>query len=271
MMNFSVLMSVYSKEDDRFLDLALESLFDQTLPAQEVVLVEDGSLTEELYSVIEKWKDKLPLKTVKLEHNVGLGKALNIGLNECSNNIVARMDTDDIAKDDRFEKQINFFKDNPDADILGASILEFDKDITEVSSERQMPITHDEILKFAKYRNPFNHMTVMYKKDKVLAAGSYLDCPYFEDYFLWLRMLKNGAKTANLRECLVYARIGNDMLGRRHGWGYFKHEISFWYKTYTIGYNSLLSASLVLFMRAPIRLLPMPIYKLIYNKILRKG
>lgn len=222
-MQYSVLMSVYVKEKPEYLEKSLESMAAQTVLPSEIVLIEDGPLTPELYEVIERFKQKNSfLRTVPLKKNVGLGNALNIGVEKCKNELIARMDTDDIAKPDRCEKQLKAFEDDPELDICGTFIEEFEGDIDNIVSVRRLPCSHEEILSFAKKRNPFNHMTVMFKKDAVLKAGNYREINLFEDYYLWTRMLVNGAKAHNVGESLVYARVGSDMMKRRGGFNYWK-------------------------------------------------
>ena len=216
---FSVLVSVYRGERHDFFEQCLESIFLNTVLPTEVVIVEDGPLTKELYSVIEKYSvmhsDKI--KRLPLENNVGLGNALKIGLEACKYNIVARMDTDDICINNRFQVQLNEFNKDNQLVILGSCIEEFDETPKCITGTRKVPLTHLEILKFAKKRNPFNHMTVMFKKDKVLEVGNYrkvLDIGY-EDYDLWIRLLIKGYKGKNLEEPVVKVRTGNAMIKRR--------------------------------------------------------
>ena len=220
---FSVLMSIYYKENPEWFRIALDSVINQTLQANEIVLVEDGKLTEELYQVIDEYKTKYPdlFNIVPLEKNSGLGEALRIGVLNCSNKLVARMDTDDIARNDRFEKQIKFMDENPDIDLVGSWISEFEDNPNEIISYRQLPTKHDDIYKFGQFRCPVNHMTVMYRKSAVLNAGNYQTFKNIEDYYLWGRMLKNGAKFANIPECLVNVRAGNAMFARRANLTYF--------------------------------------------------
>ena len=212
-MNFSVLMSIYKKEKPEYFSLCMKSLFEQSIIPTEIVIVKDGPLTEELDNIIDEYINKYPniLKTVPLEINQGLGKALAIGVENCSHELIARMDTDDICAPDRFEIQLKEFEKNTDLDILGSCIIEFESTPNNVLSERNVPLEHNDIYNFARKRNPFNHMTVMYKKSKVLEAGNYQPPNGFEDYYLWARMLVNGCKAKNISKPLVYARTGLDM------------------------------------------------------------
>lgn len=215
---FSVLMSVYDKENAEYFDLALKSnLCEQTQKPDEIVLVCDGKLTDELYGVIDKYKALYPeiLKVYPLQEHAGLGMALNYGLEKCSYDIVARSDSDDVCVCDRFEKQIHFLSENQNVDILGTWIDEFDTDADVPNAKKEMPCTHEDMVKMSKSRNPINHMTVMFKKSVILNSGSYQELPYHEDYYLWIRAINNGAVFANIGECLVHARVGNGMLVRR--------------------------------------------------------
>ena len=225
---FSVLMSVYFKESPSYLVEALSSIFTQTLMPDEVVLVEDGLLTSELDEVINKFKDNYPdiLKIVKFKNNRGLGKALHDGLLECKNEIVFRMDTDDIAHNDRFEKQIKVFIEQ-DIDVVGSNITEYDETMQNVTSNRIVPETDKEIKQMAKSRNPINHMTVGFKKQAILESGNYMDMAYFEDYYLWVRVMAKGYKFYNIQESLINVRGGNDMIKRRGGFKYIKPIMNF--------------------------------------------
>ena len=221
---FSVLMSVYYKEKPEYFDRALESIYNQTVRADEWVIVKDGVISQELQGVIDKYKqfDGTNIKEIQLEENKGLGIALSIGLPECGNELIARMDTDDIAAPNRFELQLDEFDKDPELDICGGQINEFETDENTIIAERRVPLTHDEIVQYQKRRSAFNHMTVMYKKSKVLEAGNYKHCPLMEDDMLWVDMILAGAKCMNIDECLCRVRTNRDMIARRGGLKYYK-------------------------------------------------
>ena len=223
MERYSVLMSLYKKEHPEYLRIALNSMINQTVKPDEIVLVEDGPLTEELYTVVEEYKPYLHI--IKNESNLGLGLALNVGLKACRNELVARMDTDDISKPDRCEKQLQYFREHPNTTILGGQIEEFITTPEVIIGKRVVPETDQELKKYMKRRCPFNHMTVMFKKSKVIQAGNYQDWFWNEDYFLWIRLALEGFIFANLPDTLVYTRIGSEMYQRRGGDKYFKSEI----------------------------------------------
>ena len=221
-MNYSVLMSVYSRENPSFLKLAMESILAQTVPTNDFVLVCDGPLNEALDHVIDELTVSFNgvLNVVRLEKNGGLGRALNEGMKHCKNDLIARMDSDDIAYPDRCERQMKVFEAHPEISICSGIVEEFDTTPEHISARRVPPETQAEILKFAQKRNPFNHPCVMYRKSAVEAAGEYQDFYLLEDYYLWLRMLLNGSQGYNLQEPLLWMRAGSDMYKRRAGWKY---------------------------------------------------
>lgn len=224
MADLSVLMSIYIKEKPEYVDQCFKSLLRQTVKANEWVVVEDGILSQDMYKLLEWYQNENPglIKRVPLKTNQGLGLALRAGVPECTNELIARMDTDDIAREDRFEKQLKEFEKNPMLDICGSHIIEFDESIENELSRRNVPIQHDKIVEYQKTRSAFNHMTVMYKKSSVLKAGNYEHCPLMEDDMLWVRMILSGSKCSNIDDYLVYARTGTAMIERRGGWAYYK-------------------------------------------------
>ncbi len=268
-MNFSVLMSIYHKEKPEYFDRCMQSIWDeQTLKPDEIVLVQDGKLTDELYEAINKWQKKLDnvLKIIPLEQNVGLGDALNVGLQSCSYELVARMDTDDIALPDRFEKQLEVFEKS-DVDICSSWVSEFDSDENEIVSYRKLPKVHDEIVSFAKKRNPLNHPAVMYKKSVVENAGGYKKMMWFEDYYLWVRMILDGAKFYNIQETLVKMRAGYGQLERRSGLKYAIEEYKFLKRLKEIGFLNNFEFYRNLLVRFIARVLPKRFVKIVYKKI----
>ena len=219
----SVLMSIYIKENPVYVDMCFKSLLAQTVTADEWVVIEDGPLIDEMYILLDRYQAEYPglIKRVPLGKNQGLGVALRIGIPECSNELIARMDTDDIAREDRFEKQLKLFEIYKNLDICGSNIDEFEESPDVIIAKRSVPSRHEEIIHYQKRRDAFNHMTVMYKKSAVLKAGNYISCPLMEDTYLWVRMIQSGAHCMNIDEPLVYVRIGKEMFERRGGWSYF--------------------------------------------------
>lgn len=268
--DFTLLMSVYGKDSPQAFRDALESVRCATIKPSELCLVIDGIIDDRLESVIEAYRESLNIKTVRLATNVGLGKALSEGLHNCKHEWIARFDSDDICHPKRFEQQLAFVSKNQDVDIIGTWVGEFESDPDFFHAIKKTPALHLEIIKFAKSRNPFNHMSVMYKKSSVLVAGGYQDDYLYEDYALWVRMLQNGCVTANIPEILVYARTGNGMEIRRGGLKYAKSEIKAQWNFYRLGFLSKLELVKNLAVRVPVRLLPGSIRKFIYRKTLRR-
>lgn len=266
-------MSIYHKENPTFLNQCLISIWiEQTLRPTQIVLVKDGVLTSELEQVILTWKEKLGevLNIVALDTNVGLGKALNIGLEHCIYDWVFRMDTDDICVPERFKKQIDFILNNTNIDILGGQIIEFENQINDSQIIKSVPINHQDIVKYAKSRNPLNHMTVVFKKSAVQKVGGYRHAPLYEDYDLWVRLLLSQYQFANLSDILVYARAGNAMYERRGGLNYIKSEIQMQKRFYSLGFLTVFQMYKNLAMRLPVRLLPNSIRAFMYQVLLRK-
>lgn len=255
-MKFSVLMSLYHAEKPEFLHQCLNSLTMQTLIADEIVMVFDGYIPPDLEAIVQQFQAALNIKIVRLAENVGLGKALNIGLTYCFHEIILRMDTDDIALPNRFALQRSYLIMHPEIDLLGTQIAEFDTHDGNTLKMRIVPQSHLQIIEFSKKRNPFNHMTVAYKKSAVLQAGGYQHHVFMEDYNLWLRMLAKGAQTANLPDTLVLVRTGTTMIARRHGWKYVFSEWQLYHLKCSLHIQSTPTALYYFVVRSLPRLLP---------------
>lgn len=270
MQKFSVLMSVYKNEKVEYLSKAIDSILNQTVLPSEILIVKDGPLTDDLNVYLEDISNKYNIiKFLSLEKNVGLGLALRKGVNACSNELIARMDTDDIAKPNRFEKQLTYLKKHPDIDLLGSGIEEFSINENIPDSKTILPLKHDDIVNFAKKRNPFRHMTVFFKKSAVIKSGNYRHFLWFEDYDLWIRMICNGFKTANLQDILVSVRADKNMFARRGGWKYLKQDIKFQKFLLDIKYITRKSFFMNLVIRTIVRLIPNSLRNKIYVIFLR--
>lgn len=268
---FSVLMSVYEKENPVYFLQAVESVMNQTVPPSEIVIVKDGRLTEKLEFVCKRLKDKYPdcLRYVPLEKNVGLGLALQKGVLECKYDLVARMDSDDISKPNRFEKQIKEFISQPSLEMCGGFIEEFSDSPTYIDSVRRVPLDKKGISNFAKKRNPFNHVSVMFRKESVIKVGNYQSFPLMEDYFLWVRMIMANCNMKNIPDILVSVRAGRSMTDRRGGWEYFLYEKRFYKELYKNGYISIGDLYTILFVRCMVRLCPGKIRGVVYKFFMR--
>lgn len=264
---YSVLMSLYKKEKPEYLKLALDSMLNQTVAPDEIVLVEDGPLTEELYAVLN---DYPMLHRVKNETNLGLGLALNVGLKQCHNELVARMDTDDCSKPDRCEKQLARFAEKPYLAIVGSHIDEFVGDISNVVSQRVVPTSSDEIYNYAKKRSAFNHPAVMYSKTAVLENDGYADLKRNQDVDLFGRMQFEGYKAENIDEALLWFRSSDELAKRRKSWQNTWSYIATVRKFWKMGYASFGDYAMIGIAQTGMYLMPIKIQNYIYKKFLRK-
>ena len=272
MEKYSVLMSLYKKENPEYLRVAIDSMLTQTVAPDEIVIVEDGPLTEELYSVVNAYVEKYPalFQVVVNEKNIGLGLALNNGLKACRNELVARMDTDDISKPERCEKQLEVFEKHPELSIVGAWVDEFHSTPDKIVSVRAVPKTHEAIYEFAKKRSAFNHPVVMYRKSKVLEHNGYSDLRRNQDVDLFGRMLYAGCKAQNIGEALLYFRSNDDLAKRRKSWENTKSYIDTIKKFWKMGYASMADYIMVAVAQTGMFLMPVKVQHWIYKKFLRK-
>lgn len=269
-MLFSVLMSLYAKERPDFLRQSLDSIFSQTIAPTEVVIVEDGPLTTDLYSVLDEFElNHAEIKRVALKENGGLGNALNEGLKYCSHEIVARMDTDDIALPNRFESQIDIFNTYPDVQVVSCWIDEFEGNPMNIVSTRKIPEFPFEIYKYGKKRCPINHPASVFRKSAILFAGGYRHFPLFEDYYLWVRLLLNGAKFYNIQESLLLFRSSSDVFKRRGGLKHALEEVKFQNHIRAIGYINMLQMVVNITIRFTTRIVPNSLRGFIYKKLRR--
>ncbi len=268
---YSVLMSVYHKEKPEYLKAAIDSILSQSVKTDDFVLVCDGPLNKGLDNVIADYVRTAPglFNVYRIAQNVGLAKALNNGILQCKNELIARMDSDDISVPDRMEKQIRAIR-KYNADIVGANIIEFTGTIENTGSTRQVPEHNEEIVQFAKKRSPFNHPTVMYKKSAVVNAGFYDDYRYFEDYNLWVTMLSKGYRGYNIQENLLYMRAGEDMYKRRGGGNYIKCIFRFKNHLRKMGFIGMGNFLIGAFGHATVSLIPNGLRTALYSKVLRK-
>ncbi len=271
MENYSVLMSVYIKEKPEYFKEAVDSILDQTVKTNDFVIVCDGPLTEGLNKVIADYVTTYSglFNVYRLEKNMGLAKALNNGILQCKNEIIARMDSDDVSAPTRMEEQLKAMREQQ-ADIVGSNIIEFVGDISNTKNTREVPEEHGDIMRFAKKRSPFNHPSVMYRKTAVVQAGFYEDYRYFEDYNLWVTMLHQGFKGYNIQKNLVYMRAGEDMYKRRGGISYVGCIYRFNRHLRQIGFISMPSFLSGVIIRTAVSLIPNGVRSRLYKKILRK-
>lgn len=270
-MALSVVLPTYSGDDPDALSSALESLISQTRPPDEIVLVKDGPLTPALDAAVGEFETAHPsmIAPLQLPENRGLGGALRAGVEAASHSFVARQDADDISVPERFERQLSFLCENPEVDVVGGFIREFDDEMVESVGERRVPTAHEDIKHMSRFRCPMNHVTVMFRREVVLEAGNYRAVDRMEDYGLWVRMLLDGAAFANLPEVLTKVRAGNEMYGRRGGLEYAREEVRIQREFYRQGYISLPMFLFNVMTRTGFRLVPDRVRGFVYESLTR--
>ena len=223
---FSVCIGVYFKDNPTlFIDAVRSVTSKQSLKPSELIIVADGPLSQPLEDALSTIRQETPdLKLIRFEQNRGHAASRQAGLDAASNDLVAIMDADDIASENRFELQIKAFEKHPEASVIGGQIKEFIDEISNVIGERIVPVYDSDIKRYLKSRSPMNFVTVMYRKSAVQDVGGFIDWYCEEDYYLWVRLAEKGYKFYNLNDNLVNVRVGEEMYRRRGGWKYFKSE-----------------------------------------------
>lgn len=271
MEKYSVLMSVYCKETPDYLIESIESMLHQTVKPEQIVIVKDGPLTSKLDDVIKRYEDKYDkiFTIISLEKNSGLGHALNVGLMQCRNEIVARMDSDDISFPERCEKQLKEFEENANLSACGTQILEFENDINNIIGKRFVPIENEEIIRFSHRRSPFNHPTVMFKKSDILDIGGYPELGRKEDLGLFVNLVNSGYEVKNLEYNLLFYRTGKENRKRRKTWVNCREYIQVMMGFYKQGIISKLDISYVILGQIVLFICPIFIAKRLNNIFLR--
>lgn len=269
-MKYSVLASVYYKENPEYLKLSILSIINQTVPTDDFVIVKDGPLTDELEETLSQFKKKYSnINIVDLPENIGLGAALNAGLIQCSNELIARMDTDDIALEYRCELQLLEFIKDHELDIVGSYMYEFTDNPENITAVKSVPITHSQIYSFGKRRNPFNHPTVMFKKSSIVNHGGYSTMRRGEDFELFTRLLYCGCKGRNIDKPLLKFRANKDMHRRRKSWLNVKTYIEVIYESWKMGYADFIDLLYAFVTQMTLFIIPTPIGRWIYRYIFR--
>jgi amylovoran biosynthesis glycosyltransferase amsE len=270
---FSVLMSVYIKETKENFKECMDSLLAQTAMPTEIVVVKDGPISQALEASLREYQRDYPnmIRVVGYEENRGLGYALAYGVKACKYELIARMDTDDIARNDRFEKQLAEFEADEELMICGSHIVEFVKDKAVVKDRRCVPLEDQEIRRKGRLRDPFNHVTVMFRKSMVLKAGNYESCLSMEDSVLWAKMLQlpNG-HVKNIDDYLVYVRADEDMIERRGGLWYLTRYMAGRKRMKELGYIGTTQYYFSIFAQFLVAIMPLKLRNVVFMKLLRK-
>ena len=269
---YSVLMSIYRNDKLEYVKEAIDSMLRQTLPCDQFVIVEDGPILSDLEKLINDYELLQPevFTIVRLEKNGGLGNALNQGIEKCRNELIARMDADDISEPTRCKQQVDAFQSDPTLAIVGTQINEFVGRKNNVVSSRIVPVELDDIKKFARRRSPFNHVTVMYRKSVLKSFGGYVAFYRKEDLELFIKMINSGANAKNIDEPLVAVRISDDSLGRRKSWRNCKEYIDIMYNFYKRGYLGKIDFMFVLLGQITMCFAPKFLISQLNNRFLRK-
>lgn len=259
-LKFSVLLPVYDLEKPEYFNSCVNSILNQTVSPDEVVIVKDGEINNKLIKVIDAYRDNLNIREVLYSGPDKLSGALKYGLTFCTHNIVARADSDDIYHKKRFENQIKYLNQNSDISVLGTHVIEFNESLDDLNIVRKgFKINGNFTL-----NNPVHHSSVMFLKDDVISAGNYKKLEGFEDWYLWLRLRKKGYIIENLQENLCYVRVGDLFYKRRSGVRYIKNEFyahKVFYQEKLISLVNFLSNMII---RIPLRILPESILKFFY-------
>ena len=271
---YSVLVSVYCKENPKWFEESIESMLNQTVLCDEFVIVEDGPLTDELNDVVSKYIKKYPklFNVVKIEKNGGLGPALKIGVENCKYEWIARIDSDDISVSDRIEKQFDRIIENPKIDFIGSNHIEFVDDVSNKDSYtyKNLPSICEDIIKYSKKRNPFSHSVMLIKKEALINSGNYREYHLVEDYDMWLRMIRKGYYCENINEYLSYVRVSSDLYKRRGGIKYLKYILKFKKEQYDLKFLSFKDFIISSASSTIVCLMPGWLRQFIYKKMLRK-
>jgi len=266
MNKFSVLMSVFRDDNPSHFFEALQSINKQTIQPDELVLVIDGEVSIKIKKVLDNYIKNVffDVNILQLEKNIGLALALRAGLVRCRNNLVARMDSDDISLEHRFEKQLLEFNKNPYLKVVGGNIIEFN-DLNSDTSIRNVPLYSSDIVNSLPLRSPFNHVSVMYKKDFITQIGSYKNFRGIEDLALWFDVVNSSQEIMNIDDILVRVRVNPDFVFRRSGIAYAKQEARVYKYAWKKKYISYSKMVMIISIRIPIRLLPKRFISLAYR------
>ena len=271
-MEYSVLMTVYGKDNPKYFEKALTSMLNQTKKPEEIVLVKDGLVPDSIQKIIDSYDEKYPsiIIQVQLQKNLGLGLALNQGIKICKNELIARMDSDDISLPTRCEKQVKEFEKNPKLDVIGCPVLEFIDNPKNIVGKRNVPLDNESIYKYCRKRDPFNHPTVMFRKSKVEAVGCYSDLRKNQDTDLWIKLLSNHAICMNLDEPLLKFRFDESTYKKRKSWINTKLLIQIRWKAFKSGFCTITDFLEVAIMQMAIYIMPIKFQEIVYKRLLRR-
>ncbi|MBO5280286.1 MAG: glycosyltransferase [Clostridia bacterium] len=269
-MNYSILTTLYKNDSPEYLKQSIDSMLEQTVLTDDYVIVADGPLTPELDSVLASYAGQYPfINLVRLPENGGLGVALREGLKHCKNELVARLDADDLSMPERCEMQLSLFEKEDDLAMVGSDMLEFADDPNVISDRKKMPTEPDEIYRYGKRRNPFNHSSVMYKKSVIESVGSYSTMRRSQDVELWSKLLYAGHKCRNIGIPLIKFRCGDTRVKRKKKWSNVKSDLKIFRNNYKMGYAGFFDYMYVCITQIGFFILPSKLAGYLYMKLFR--
>lgn len=270
MENYSILTTLYKNDSPEFLKQSIDSMLAQTVLTNDYVIVADGPLTEELDEVLVGYENTHNFfNIVRLSENGGLGVALREGLKYCKNDLVARLDADDLSMPTRCEKQLALFDSDPDLVIVGSDMYEFDSNPDEITDLKHMPSSPEQIYKYAKRRNAFNHSSVMYRKSVIEEHGSYSTMRRSQDIELFSKILYAGCKCRNINEPLIKFRCGDTRVKRKKKWSNVKSDLRIFKNNYKMGYAGFGDYLYVVITQIGFFILPTKLAGYLYMKLFR--
>jgi glycosyltransferase involved in cell wall biosynthesis len=265
----SLLLPVWAGDRPDYLTAAFtSSVQEQTRPPDQVVIVRDGPVAPALAATIDELAatSPVPVEVVTLPRNIGLGPALDAGLAACTHDVVARMDADDLSLPHRFAVQMPIIEAGHD--LVGAGLVEFGAHAEDLVGTRTPPTDAADIAERARFADPFNHPTVVYRREVVRAVGGYTDFALMEDYLLWAKMLVAGARVANVAEPLVRYRVGAGAYARRGGLAQLRAELRLQWKFRRIGFTTWAQFLRNVAVRGAYRLVPERVRRTLYRKVI---
>ncbi len=269
-LKFSVILPIYINVNSRLFIKSFNSILNQSLKPNEIIIIFDGPVKKKITKFLNLKKKKLSsIRFIFFKKNYGLGHVLNYAVKKCKYEYVARCDADDISRKDRFEKQINYMKRHPEIDVLGSNIYEIYNN--KIFSKKIMKMNHKDIKKQLVFRNPLNHSSIIFKKKKLIKSGNYKQMFYFEDYYLWFRMIKKGFKFNNLPNFLISMNVDENFYARRKGLEYYKFYLKFLKTLYLENHINIFRLLYCALIRSPIIIINRNILKIIYQKFLRNA
>lgn len=272
MLEYSVLTTLYKNDSPVYLKQSIESMLNQSILTNDYVIVADGPLTLELDTILKSYSEKYSFfHIVRLQENGGLGVALRRGVKECKNDLIARLDSDDISVSNRCELQLKEFEKDPELAIVGSDMYEFDEDPSKIKDIKRMPTTTEQIYRYGKRRNPFNHSSVMYKKSVIQSVGGYSTRRRSQDVELWARVIYAGNKCKNINKPLIYFRTdGVNRVKRKKKWSNVKSDLSVYKANYRMGYSSILDYIYICIYQIAFYLMPEKMAGYLYMRLFRK-